>query len=111
MGNVIQLPRSPRSWTDQEREIFSQLQRFYNRCPLVDAFVDISEGHTDEMEPWISFARKGGDVIMSIAKTVTGIHPGYVVQHRSRTGHIDDLEEFAKQVIVDDMVPVNGTGR
>ena len=109
MGKVIPLPRAPRSWTGRDREIFARLKRFYNRCSLVDAFVDISEGQTDEGEPWIFFARHGGDLIMSITKTLSGIHPGYIVQHRARVLLIDDLTTFSKELLVEEMVSDNGT--
>ncbi len=109
MGKVVPLLRAPRSWTDSDREIFARLTRFYNRCSLVDAFVDISEGHTDEAEPWICFARQGGDLIMSITKTLAGNHPGYIIQHRARACLIKDLEAFAKELLVEEMVSGSST--
>ena len=109
MGDIIPLPRVPRSWNGQEREIFARLKRFYNRCSLVDAFVDISEGHTDEGEPWIFFARQGGDVIMSITKSLDGNHLGYIIQHRARVCFIEDLQTFAKELLVEEIVSDNST--
>jgi len=109
MGEVIPLPRASRSWNGDEYEIFARLKQFYSRCSLVDAFVDISEGHTDEGEPWIFFARQGGDAIMSITKTLEGRHLGYVIQHRARVCFIEDLKTFAKELLVEEMVSDNGT--
>ena len=108
MGKVIQLPSTPRSWSERERALFARILRFYNRTNLANNYVETEEGVTDEGEPWVSFICHDGTTILSLTKTHINRSSKFIVYYRSKFYEFDGLDSFAADFIAENLWAESG---